>query len=215
MVAVPSTAHERVKRKVENILERIPGPTGQKLRIIERPGPSLRLSMVKNDPCPKPYCGRSTCPIGQDRECKNNCYRENVDYTIVCRRCYGMNSGVPPRAYIGETSRPIVTRVSKHLADLKGTIKKPTKNLSWMACHVVEDHDRVYNEGNPVNDWIVTIDGIHRKPLNRQVKESINIKKVKAGVPIKVGERKMTVSKNIFNSKEEYFSHTNEWDGVM
>ena len=84
-----------------------------------------------------------------------------------------------------------------------------------MACHVVEDHDRVYNEGNPVNDWIVTIDGIHRKPLNRQVKESINIKKVKAGVPIKVGERRMTVSKNIFNSKEEYFSHTNEWDGIM
>ena len=59
------------------------------------------------------------------------------------------------------------------------------------------------------------MDGIHRKPLSRQVKESINIKKVKAGVPIKVGERKMTVSKNIFNSKEEYFSHTNEWDGVM
>ena len=68
-----------------------------------------------------------------------------------------------------------------------------------MACHVVEDHDRVYNEGYPVEDWIVTIDAIHSKLLNRQVKESINIKKVKAGVPIKVGDRKMTVPKDIFN----------------
>ena len=70
VVAVPSSAHERMKRKVEKVIERVPGPFGQKVRVIERPGPSLRLMLRKNDPCPQPYCGRKKCPVGQDRECR-------------------------------------------------------------------------------------------------------------------------------------------------
>lgn len=41
-----------------------------------------------------------------------------------------MNSGTPPRAHIGETLRPLVTIIGKHFANVKGTKKKPTKNLS-------------------------------------------------------------------------------------
>ena len=184
------------------------------MRVIERPDPTPRL-MMKNDPCPQPYCGRSNCPIGQDRECSNTCYRESVDYNIVCRRCYAGRTGVPPRIYIGETSRPIFTRVSKHLADMKGSLKKNSNNMSWMAKHVREEHEGSYTEREPVSDWIVTVDGSHKKPLNRQVKESINIKKVRGGVQLRVLNSKVTVSKEIFNSKDEFFSHTNEWDGVV
>ena len=86
--------------------------------------------------------------------------------------------------------------------------------MSWMARHVVEDHAGAYDIGNPVSEWIVSIDGAHRKPLNRQVKESINIKKARDGVQLKVLNRKVTVAKDVFNSKDEFFSHTNEWDSV-
>ena len=185
VVAVPSSDNERIKRKVESVISRIPGPLGQKLRVVERPGPSLWLMVMKNDPCPQPYCGRSNCAIGQDRECRNTCYRESIDYNVVCRRCYTGGTGVPPKIYIGETSRPIFTRIAKHISDMKGSLKKRGGNLSWMARHVVEDHAGAYDVGNPVSEWIVSIDGAHRKPLNRQVKESINIKKARGGVQLK------------------------------
>ena len=58
------------------------------------------------------------------------------------------------------------------------------------------------------------IDRAHRNPLNRQIKESINIKKSRGGVQLKVLNRKVTVAKDVFNSKDEFFSHTNEWDSV-
>ena len=51
--------------------------------------------------------------------------------------------------------------------------------MSWMAKHVREEHEGSYTEREPVSDWIVTVDGSHKKPLKRQVKESINIKKVR------------------------------------
>ena len=68
--------------------------------------------------------------------------------------------------------------------------------MSWMARHVVEDHVGAYDVGNPVSEWIVSIDGAHRKPLNRQVKESINIKKARGGVQLKVLNRNVTVAKD-------------------
>ena len=98
---------------------------------------------------------------------------------------------------------------------MKGSLKKNSNNMSWMAKHVREEHEGSYTEREPVSDWIVTVDGSHKKPLNRQVKESINIKKVRGGVQLRVLNSKVTVSKEIFNSKDEFFSHTNEWDGVV
>ena len=55
---------------------------------------------------------------------------------------------------------------------MKGSLKKRGGNLSWMARHVVEDYAGAYDVGNPVSEWTVSIDGAHRKPLIRQVKES-------------------------------------------
>ena len=51
-----------------------------------------------------------------------------------------------------------------------------------MARHFVEDLAGFYDGGNSVSEWIVSIDGVNRKPLNSQVKESINIKKARGGV---------------------------------
>ena len=52
IVNVPSSAKGRIKRKADYILKKMSAPRGQKMRTQERPGPSLKLGLVKNDPKP-------------------------------------------------------------------------------------------------------------------------------------------------------------------
>ena len=89
-------------------------------------------------------------------------------------------------------------------------MKHPRKGSSWMASHIRDSHHSVYNEADPTDDWIVSISGQYRKPLDRQVAEFLGIRKAKnlgRGL-IKGKERK--VSKNVFNTKDEWFSHVSE-----
>ena len=48
----------------------------------------------------------------------------------------------------------------------------------------------IYNIKNPIEDWVTTISGTHRKPINRQVKEMINIRKVKKSGKAKIGGKR-------------------------
>ena len=57
------SVHERMKRKVEGILERVSCSYGQCMIIIERPEPSLRDIIMNNGPSPEPYYGKKTCPV--------------------------------------------------------------------------------------------------------------------------------------------------------
>ena len=61
-----------------------------------------------------------------------------------------------------------------------------------------------YNEGDPMSDWMVTVYDTHRKPLNRQCKESINIKKAKGGIQLRVLGKLMTVSKEFLILKMSF-----------
>ena len=66
----------------------------------------------------------------------------------------------------------------------------------------------------PEHDWLVTLRGTNRKPLDRQVTEYIEIRKVKTKGQAYIQGKDRDVSKDIFNSKEEWFSHTSQWDSV-
>ena len=115
--------------------EKIPRPTDQFLRVQERPGPSLRVTMVRNNPSPRETCGRPECPLAREGPCRERCYQENIGYSIVCKRCLSSNSnsntGNHPRIYIGESHRSIFTRFNGHLSDLKSSVKKGGGS-SWM-----------------------------------------------------------------------------------
>ena len=67
---------------------------------------------------------------------------------------------------------------------------------------MVKDHVGAYDVGNPVSEWTVSIDGAHRKPLIRQVKEVIN-KKLTGILPGMFSTPRMS-----------FFSPTNEKDIV-
>ena len=64
------------------------------------------------------------------------------------------------------------------------------------------------------NNWLVTLKGTKRKPLDRQVTEYIDIRKVKTSNKAFILGKDRYVSADIFNSKEEWFSHRSQWDIV-
>ena len=73
---VPYSKNNRVKHSVENVLRTIPGPTDQRIRVQERPGPSLRVSVVNNDPFPKDNYECVGCPIGRDGNAKRGALKK-------------------------------------------------------------------------------------------------------------------------------------------
>ena len=97
--------------------------------------------------------------------------------------------------------------------DLKLSMKSHSKK-SWMAEHLREKHNGDYNSNDPRLDWIVTLRGTNRKPLDRQVTEFIDIRKVKTRGKVSILGKDREVSRDVFNSKEEWYSHTSQWDTV-
>ena len=68
-----------------------------------------------------------------------------------------------------------------HLGDLKSALRhsKEGKAGSWIASHIREAHGGHHDSANPGMDWVASLGKQHLKPLERQVQESINIKKAK------------------------------------
>ena len=91
---------------------------------------------------------------------------------------------------------------------------KEGKAGSWMASHIREEHQGVYSKDDLGQDWVASLGGQHQKPLERQVTESIQIRKTKISSLVMVGGKETRVQKEVFNSKEEWYSHTNMWNSV-
>ena len=80
--------------------------------------------------------------------------------------------------------------------------------------HIQETHDGIYNHTDIGADWKVTLCNRYRKPLERQIGEFIGIRRAKVLGQGKVGNKLIEVSKEVFNAKKEWFSHTSQWDAV-
>ena len=91
---------------------------------------------------------------------------------------------------------------------------KTNGKKSWMADHLRETHNGIFDRNNPGSNWLVTLRGNNRKPLDRQVTEYIEIRKAKTKGKAFIRGKDRDVSTDVFNSKEEWYSHTNQWDVV-
>ena len=91
---------------------------------------------------------------------------------------------------------------------------KARGSKSWMAQHIKDAHGGIYTVANPGADWPAGIGGQHRKPLNRQVSEYVKIREAKTTGMAIIGGRETAISRELFNSKEEWYSHTSQWDTV-
>ena len=209
---IPSTEGEVLKKEVERVLAREVGPRKQKLKIVERPGPSVKQQLVRNNPFQRKGCNRLDCPLGGE-SCKDKCSIENIGYNISCSRCYEEDPLAPPKLYVGETSRCLYTRAKGHLGDLKGRMKG-SKTKSWMGDHVVEVHNGDWNQEHPWEDWNFDVESKFQRPLERQINEGIRIRRAKLLKKARIGGKMTDVSGELFNSKDEWNSHVTEWDIV-
>ena len=133
-----------------------------------------------------------------------------------CIRCKGVEGG--DYAYVGETHRSIVSRSRSHYSLYRPGNIEPTESQnqceegpddfkcgSWMKAHTIEKHGGVFSD-NKQDDYEFIPLGTHRKPLSRQVEESLLIRKGETKGEVRVGKKVYRVQKTLLNSKAEYYS---------
>ena len=145
--------------------------------------------------------------------CKEKCQVEGVAYVSRCKRCWEGAGEEGEKVYIGESSRSVYTREQGHYTDLKSKMKSG-KGTSWMADHIQEAHRGQWTKEAPWEDWDFSISGSYRKPLSRQLAEFLNIRKAKTRGTTQFQGKEVTIKKEVFNTKEEWFSHISHWDVV-
>ena len=148
-------------------------------------------------------------------------------------QCYKKNSQVAQgvkeedikeKVYLGESSRSLPTRQGLHVRDYVQDVKKSKKSSneekerlrrgsddededegssvsSWMADHVRDCH-----KGEPLNDFEFACTGTFRKPLHRQVDESLRITRAENQGQIKVGKKVWQIALPLLNRKHEYWA---------
>ena len=124
------------------------------------------------------------------------------------------------QAYQGESSRSVPTRAGEHYCDYQAAMRKPAPvrrgedeegegSSSWMADHTRSHHGGIIS-ANPLDDYDFLLVEQNRKPLLRQLEESVRIKVAKASGFVMLGRgpraKKLLVNRDLLNRKMENFS---------
>ena len=229
ILTVPATEGSKLADKVREALAADPSPTGCLTLVREQPGPSVKQQLVRSNPRPREECGRNLCPFRMAGEkCRERCYREGVGYIGRCVRCAEeqrqqgrKEEDIVWQAYHGESSRSVPTRSGEHYCDYQAAMKKPAPvqrrddeeegegSSSWMADHTRSHHGGVISD-NPLDDYDFLLVEQNRKPLLRQLEESVRIKMAKESGYVMLGRgpraRKLLVNRQLLNRKMENFS---------
>ena len=95
------------------------------VQVVEIPPASLKQQLIRNRGydryCPTPQC--VTCPSGRE----GDCMASGVIYLISCTSCGD--------EYIGETGRPLCSRVKEHLDGLKRSGPQTPLGSHRVQCH--------------------------------------------------------------------------------
>ena len=80
--------------------------------------------------------------------------------------------------------------------------------------HVREAHGGSWNKESPHEDWEFSLEGNFTKPLDREVNEFIRIRRAKCSGQARIQGERTKVAREVFNSKEEWYSHVSQRDIV-
>ena len=158
-------------------------------KVVEKPGVSIHTGMAKNNPYPRPECGRDTCPyLRAGQECLELCSKENVVYEAECTKCEDAqieegSQTIIRKVYYGETSRTLHHRSKQHLGDQRravgrlsredpNTIRVEPEQSSWIMDHALECHGGAQGL-DPARDIRFSVRRGHRDPLSRQIEEAV------------------------------------------
>ena len=169
-------------QKAENEIAKF---TGERVRICERGGKTIRQILHKSNPWSGGPCGRKNCLPCITGDGKQDCFTKNCVYDIICLQCSGddkENKGGKHSVYTGETARCQHLRGAEHLS---GLLNKQPNNALYK--HVTDVH-----QGELV-DFKMKVVRRHQSALFRQVHEAVRLHRI-SQVP----------EVQILNSKGEY-----------
>ena len=163
----PPTPNSVLAKSLGNIAHGLEKECEIKVKVIERAGRKIR-SMLPGLKA-KENCGRRDCVLHRCNG-KGNCNKEGIVYQAKCKKCAeeGRES-----IYVGETSRSIYVRGKQHLAAVRSACDNPSNGL---AKHILEHHQTQMEEV----EFEFKILYSNKKPLQRQVREGVEIKECKA-----------------------------------
>ena len=210
VLRVPFTKGSLVKKEAENVFNCHKPPKGLYTQVLEGGGSKLEHSLMRSDPFPRPSCHRTDCPMSfGDQGCKDSCFQDHVNYTIMCTRCEKARrewevqaesesdavprDQVPPPKfmYCGESCRGCYKRFGEHI-----DLYKSKKNFMWQ--HVEEVHAGVVGE-DPHKDFFMKRVAVDPDPIRRILRESARICRLRQE------ETEGASNIHLMNGKDEFF----------
>ena len=126
---VSQTPNGELAKKLQQAENKIAKFTGERVRICERGGRTIREILHKSNPWSGGPCGRRNCLPCINGDGKQDCFVKNCVYDIICLECSGDDKETQDKysVYTGETAR------CQHLCraeQLSGLLNKQPGNPS-------------------------------------------------------------------------------------
>ena len=173
-------------QKVENVISKL---TGDRVKVVERGGTSIKKILVKSNPWAGALCGRENClPCMFGSEENQDCFSKGVVYDMTCTICEEEAKDrndlkIPIYRYTGTTSRSLHERGAEHLK----AFKDGDNDKSVMLKHSLDKH------GGHFVPFKMKVIKKHFSAFHRLVHEAVRIDR---------GSRDPNISS--LNSKSEF-----------
>ena len=119
---VEQTRDGRLAKELREVLQRLEGVLGFRVKVVERTGTSLKNTLPNTNPWSGAHCGRMDCvTCNQISEEKPPCTKRNLVYEHICTKCNpeatkkGQLENVnldTPSIFMGDTSWSIKERAT-------------------------------------------------------------------------------------------------------
>ena len=161
---VPQTERGELANRLRAVEKELSKLCGNRVKIVEKAGMSLKSVLVKPNPWANIHCGRQQCLPCADEKSQGMCKFRSITYETSCRPCREVHQ--KEKIYIGESARSAFERGNEHLNDYK--VKKED---SHMFKHFCDEHSSEVTRP----EFKMRVLKCHKTPLYRQVHEAILI----------------------------------------
>ena len=138
---------------------------GNKVKIVEQAGVSLKTILVKANPLGELKCGRPLCLPCRHDDKKSDCKVRSITYQTTCLAC--KSDGID-RRYIGESARSAYERGVEHQTGY---------NSQSLDNHMYKHHQIDHLDAETQPEFTMSVIKKHQSPLYRQIHEAIMIMK--------------------------------------
>ena len=174
---VPQTPGGILAERLRQAEKQLGGLIGDKIKMVERGGVTMRRTFHQSNPWAGAKCGRSDC-LPCNTGDVTECTKRNILYETSCLQCKAEGK---ESVYVGESSRSSYERGKEHSEDYQNQTED-----SHMEKHAMTSHNQ---EERP--SFAMKVVKVHFSALSRQIHESVRI-------------RRRAIGSTILNSKSEY-----------